>query len=443
MPDTLRRVTVHATRPGFSSRADLLLPAECPVAVLIPSIVDAVLEGSVPEGRGWHLSLLCGAHLDSSKSLSDNDVADGEQILLGTVRLPAPHRVIGDASGVVAAAADRADLDAGRVAPWIGLAVCAASAAALAWSGAGGTAQLWVAGLLSAAAAALAAGPAGGDAPTALGLSAVAFAAATGSLAVPGAGWAATLLLSASAGLAMSTLMLRTGCRGSAALTTVATGTGTVALVAAGGVVGAPPLPTVAVGAVVLALAALSMAPKLTVAVTGVGPSWRDTEDGRARRAHRLLTGLVAGWAVVAALGAVGAVATGTALHSADAAGTGLRSAGIAVLFAADVGVLLLLRQRTHVDPRRRLAVGASGFAALAAAAAAVVLLARGGAYWVAGAAALAGIATMCRTMSGASMTPVVRQIIQWSDHVSSAAVLPLAVWVAGGYELVRQLSLP
>ncbi len=53
----------------------------------------------------------------------------------------------------------------------------------------------------------------------------------------------------------------------------------------------------------VVSVGALSAAPKLTVAVAGIGPSRPDVGDRRAGIAHRVLTGLVAGWSAAAVLG--------------------------------------------------------------------------------------------------------------------------------------------
>ncbi len=438
MSDTLRKVSVYsAVEHGDrgSVQADLMLPSDCALGELIPSIVTATVGAAEAGPLRWQLSRVGGGHLDNSRSLREHEVRDGELLLLSTARVPSPQYLSGDACGAITAAADQSTLEVDRVAAWAGLVVCAVSAAALLVSGATVSAAPWIAGALSAAAAAAAVAStrSGTGSAVALGSASVVFAATAGCRAVPQAPWAATLLLMASAGLAMSVLMLRTACRTSATLGALATLTGAVTVVAAACAMTTPSKPAAGAALTVLALVALASAPRLTVAVTGIGPPRNDIDGEQAKSAHRVLTGLVAGFAAAAALGAAAVAVTACAA---------LRSCHLAVLFASIVGVLLLLRQRTHTDRQRRIALCVTGFTALAAAVAMSVVAIPEHGIWAAAAGGAAGLATACWPLSRGCATPVTGQVIQALEYSLLAAALPLAAWVSGLYGLVRDLSL-
>jgi type VII secretion integral membrane protein EccD len=433
-------LTIQVAGPAAPSAVDLMLPADHPVAELIPSIVDVAHRGSgmTTDPQRWHLTRIGGDVLDGSKTLRENAVHDGELILAAAALLPLPYRRSGDPSGVVAGVASQFPPGIPQgAAPATCLTVTAISAATLAWSGStGGTsAHLWTAATLSAATAtgAIVIGRRARQLSLVLSVGAVVFATVAGFLAVPDAPWAHYILLAASAGFAVSILLLRMVCGGTVTLTALAVQTGTVATVGAIGVATAPTFETAGATLTVLSLAALSAAPKLTVAVAGLGPSRPVVGDERAAIAHRILTGLVVGWSSSAALGvaAVAAAAVQTAGPTA-----------VAVLFAADVGLLLLLRQRTHLDVRRRIALAVAGIAALIAAHTIAVSSAPGQAYVICAVAVVASIAGLHWTAAAVTPNPVVRQSIQAVEYLALAAVVPLAAWVTGVYGLVRDLSL-
>lgn len=416
---------------------DVVLPADCPVGVLIPPVVDAALGDCPPvtDPRRWYLVRVGGDRLDTSLTLRENAVRDGDTILLAAAPLPPPSRRSGDPSGVVAGAVEQAQGAALRGGVAVAaFAVTVLSAAALVWSGStsGMSAHLWTAAALSAGAAATIV--VGGSArllSVTSSVAAVVFASVTGVLAVPGAPWAPTVLLAASAGCAVSILLLRTASRGTTILTTMTALTGTVAAVGAIGVIAAVPFDAAGAVLTVLSLGGLSAAPKLTVAVAGLGPSRQDVGSRRAAVAHRVLTGLVAGWSCGAVLG-VAAVA----VHPRDAP-------AVAALFCADVAVLLLLRRRTHVDTRRRIALGGAGVTAALVAATVVVRNAPEHAYWLCAALVTVAIAALHRRVATTTPNPVVRQCVQVTEYVALAAVVPLAAWVTGVYGMVRGLALP
>ena len=85
----------------------------------------------------------------------------------------------------------------------------------------------------------------------------------------------------------------------------------------------------------------------------GLGGICRTIGSGRAQAAHRALTGLTTGW-------------SGTAVAGLAAIATSDENGLTAVIFAALIGVVLILRRRVHADNVRRRILGGSGLAALA-----------------------------------------------------------------------------
>lgn len=441
MPDSLCRLAIQPTdRAGeHLETVDLTLPADSPVAELIPAIVDVVVPEpfTVAEPLRWHLTRICGQRLMPSMTLRENDVHDGEVILLTTEPGPSPRRRPGDASGLVAAAANPAPAQLPDAVTVAGIAVTAVSAATLAWTGVGpeNTGHLWTAATLSAAgaiSAVLSGRPAHRTAlPTSL--AAVSFAMVTGFLAGPDAAWAPALLLAGSPGFAVSIMLLHMTCGHTAVLNAAAAATG--AMAAAGAIGTSATLPVGATGALltVLSLAALSIAPKLTVAAVGLGPSRPEVGDRRAEVGHHVLTGLVAGWSFSMTLG-IAAVAA--------AALAGVVTPATAAMFAADVGLLLILRGRTHVDARRRMTLGAAGLCAVTAAFVVTVSAEPGHGNWFCAALAATGVAIARWGTRSEGSNPIVGQMLQTIEYLALAAAVPLAVWVAGGYGLVRAVSL-
>lgn len=449
---------------GGPSTVDLMLPADCPVAVLIPPIVDRVLDklessATATDPQRWCLTRIGGELIDGSMTLQENAIHDGELIRLTTSTLPLPRPRPGDSSGVVAEVAQRTPLATLQAAVTAaGLAVTVVSAAALAWTGgtSGISIHLWTAAALSALSAisAVATTRPAHRLSAALALAAVLFAVVTGFLAGPNAPWAPAFLLSASSGFAVSILLLHMTDGNTALLTALAAVTGVIATVGAIGLSTRLAFGTAGALLTVLSLAALSAAPKLTVAALGLGPSRLEIGNRRAAVAHRVLTGLVAGWSCSATLGVM-AIAAVTVAQSVPAVSIPAQSipaqsvpvesipTAIAAMFAADVGLLLLLRQRTHIDVRRRVGLGVAGLCALTAAHIVTVSAAPEQAFWLCAATFVAGVAAVACAARTTPPNPVVRQGLQVLEYLTLAAVVPLAAWVAGVYGMVRDLSLP
>ena len=140
-----------------------------------------------------------------------------------------------------------------------------------------------------------------------------------------------------------------------------------------------------------------------------------------------------AGTMIVLGLGAI-AQATTYTLGSLARMGPGL--------FPAILGVLLVLRQRSHVDPCRRVWLFIAGIAALLSAFAVAVAAAPALAHWLCVAAAVGCAACSWCFSRPIELSPLLRNAIQVVEYAALVSVIPLAFWVAGLYGLVREASL-
>ena len=102
-----------------------------------------------------------------------------------------------------------------------------------------------------------------------------------------------------------------------------------------------------------------------------------------------------------------------------------------------------MLRARTHMDVRRRTALIAGGMTATAAGVALVVVSAPAQANWI----CLLLVSSVALSALGgqlvATVNPLARRAVDVVEYLALAAVVPLACWVGGLYDLVRGLSLP
>jgi type VII secretion integral membrane protein EccD len=435
--DSLRRLTVQSGEDDGSFAVDLALPSDTDVGLLMPSIVDLAHHDTTTDARRWRLSRIGGLPLDESTTLRDNNIRDGELLLLTPIAPPAPRLRGRDTCHIVANAADGNHPRTLRVIAIIAC-LCAAGigAAALMWSGVTlrAAGHLITGGLLAAVAAvgAVVARRSHHDELPCVALSviAVVYAVVTGFIAVPAGPSAANGLLAAAAGLSTAALLLRlTGC-GTECLTAVASSTALAAATAAVGVVWT--LPTEAMGATlaILSLGALGLAARLSIMIARLSSD--DVDDAQATLAHRTLTGLVIGSSGAAALGTV-LVACGRL----DDGGSRLSAA----VFTAVVGLALLLRARTHSDLARRIALASGGLVSITAGFAVTVVSAPAQAHWMTVLAAFAGAGSLGSSL-GLTLSPVLRRAIDISEYLALAAVMPLACWVVGLYGLVRGSSL-
>lgn len=447
--DLLCRLTVQAGEDDGLLGVDLALPRNADVGLLMPSVVDLVHRDTAPApARRWRLSRVGGLLLHESMTLDENDVRDGELLLLTAVESPPPRWVPHDPCHTVARVDGRSRTPALRI---IAAAACLCAAgiggAALAWSGTitRSSEHLIVAALLAAAAAAGAVVTRRTQQDTlpcvALSVTAIAYTAVVGFLAVPDGNSAANGLLAAAASCSMATLLLRlTGC-GTACLTTIACCSALAASTAVGCVAWALPVETAGAALAVLSLGVLGLAARLSITVAGLTPAFpavddvqpsADVGEMQVALAHHALTGLVTGSSTSAALGSV-LVACG----SADDAGSRLS----VVLFTAVVGLVLLLRARTHSDTPRRITLVVGGVISVTAGFALTVVSIPAHAHWMALLAAAAGASALAWLLDF-TVSPLVRRASELLEYLALAAVMPLACWVVGLYGLVRGVSL-
>jgi ESX secretion system protein EccD len=446
--DSLCRLTVQSGEDDGPPAVDLALPRNAHVGLLMPSLVDLVHGATTTEAVRWRLSRVGGPSLDESMTLSENNVHDGEVLLLTSIEPPAPQRVARDPCHTVAYIDDESHNPALRIIA-VGACLCAAGvgAATLAWSGVitGASDHIIIGALLAAAAAvgSVVSRRVQQDPLPTVALSAVAvvFTAVVGFLAVPAGPAAANGLLAAAAGFSIATLLLRlTGC-GTTCLTAIAASTALAAATAAA--CEAWTLPTEAAGAslAILSLGALGVAARLSIAVAGLAPTRPTADDGQpsaevdeaqAALAHQTLTGLVIGSSSSAALGSV-LVACGDL----DDGGSWLSGA----VFSAVVGLVLILRARTHSKMPRRVALAAGGMVSVAAGFALIAISAPEQGHWMSLLAAAVG-ASALGWLFGLTVSPVVHRAIELLECLALAAVLPLACWVVGLYGLARGMSL-
>jgi type VII secretion integral membrane protein EccD len=413
----------------------------------MPSIVDIVhvSGGSAELGARWRLSRVGGFALEESMTLRDNAIYDGAVLLLTTTEVPPPAWVDLDPSHTLAQV-HGANHDVMRAMPVVGcLTLSAFAATALVWPGAGAIAIRLAVGGAVAVAAAVSAVITHRVRPDpllslTLGVVAVMFAATVGFLAVPAGSAAAHALLASAAAMSVTTLLMRLIRSGTICLTAITTLMALAATVSACGI--AWRLPSGATGAILasLALATLGLAPRLAIPLTGIGPpppSIDTDEDpevdpSRAVLAHHTLTGLVIGSSTSGVLGAL-VVAFGD-----------LRDRGpswAAVVFTAVIGLVLLLRSRTYADAIRCTALASSGTACIVVCFALAFVATPQQAHWVCLLAATAGIGALAG-LFGITATPIMRRAIELTEYLALAAIVPLACWISGLYELVRGTGL-
>jgi len=369
--------------------------------------------------------------------------------LLTTTVTPAPEWIQDDPWHAVVDAADTRRAPTRVTATAACLCTAALGATALVWSGivTHATGHVITGGII-ASAAAIGAVAKRRDHPDpifciTLSVIAVVFAAAAGFLAVPDGPSTANSLLGAAVGCSISILLLRVTRCGAVCLTALATFTALTSAASACAI--AWTLPAATTGAVLsaLSLGTLGLAARLSIATAGLAPAMPGYDDRAdtgpasetpsAVTAHHTLTGLV--------IGSAGAAALGAALVAWDCADDG-RMWPRGAAFAVVVGLVMVLRARTHIDMCRRSGLFVSGTTATAAGVALVVVSAPGQANWVCLIATAVGLSLLGGGF-GATVSPFVRRAVDVSEYLALASVAPLACWVGGLYGLIRGVSLP
>lgn len=444
------RVSVRAS--SMSVAADLALPSGVELGEVLPCIVELV--GERPEAdRCWTLSRVDGSALDESMTLRENGVRDGDVLRLGTGDRSSES--FNDVCHYVVAAAESGDRGNG----WPRL----LGAAAFVWStGVAATALVWpahsAASLRAVIAAVLAVAATIGaivasrldtePLPTlTLGTTAVVFGSLAGFLMVPGGPAPPNLFLAAAVCSAVSIVLLH-GTSGGSTLYIAIAALSTMWAVAAA-VVAMWPAPAATVGAVLAAvsLAMLGAAARITILLTGLAPRMPNTSDSptgdervpssigvaRAERGHRMLSGLLAGFSLS---GASGAVLVATDQYD--------ESALLYPAFTAVVSVVLILRIAQQVGVVRSTTVLLAG---LVSATATFTLLAgtapRYGP-WLCLLTVIVGAGALLLVGTGVSsrLSPLARRSIEVVDYLALAAIVPLACWVGDLFGFVRGWSL-
>lgn len=461
MADTLEglsRVTVVAPR----TRMDLALPADVPLADLLPAVLQHAGTDPADEALdrgGWTLGRLGGAPLDTDRTAAQLDIRDGEVLYLTTRGHAPPEVVFDDVVDAVATATER------RAGHWstadtrwfgVGLGV-AALAGGLpvmlfagpphlpgAATGAGvGLALLAVATLVSRL---------GGDSRVGalVGFTGLGYGAASGLLVLADsrdlAELAAPHLLLAATGLMGYGVLASLGVGDYPQVFLGASAAGVALGVGAGLSLALGVAPVVSAAVVgTLAFATMPAHPilsyrlaRLPIPAIPTGPADLQadsaTVDGRrvlaqADRAAELLTGLITTVAVVVLAAAVVLVLDG----------------GVpAVLLATLLSVLLLLRARPVPGRWQRLAVLVGGSGGLVA----VVL-------WLFHSAGtgtrlgllLAGLIAVALASGGYGLaggwrpSPVWGRLLDIAEVLLIVAVVPVAAWAAGVYGWVATLT--
>jgi type VII secretion integral membrane protein EccD len=446
MPQSLCRLTIQCAEIGGVG-IDLALPGDACVGDLMPSIIEVVHgdRGGCVVDSGHRLSRIGGFLLDESRSLRDNDIHDGDLLMLTATEPDPPQWVTLDSAEFVAQAAEAGPTS--RKLPVVcALFMAGIGATAIVWSAASaGSAAHTVTACGLSAAAAISAVVARRTQPAALmcpalGITAVLFAALAGFLAVPGEPGAPHALLTSAATLATAILVLRVTRCGTELFTAVISTAGLFAGIAAIGVAWRLSLPAAGASLAVLSLAILGAAPRLSMAVAGIRPLPPDVDDietcppplTRTQLAHQTLTGLVAGISLATALGAV-LVAAGHFRHA--------DSLLSAASFAAVVGSALLLRTRTHAQPVRGAVLAVSGLVSIATGFAVVVRSLPAHGWWVGVVATAAGAVALSQLI-GLTVSPSMRRAAEVTEYIALALVVPVACWAGGLYHVVRGLGL-
>lgn len=438
MRDSWRRVCVHADAAPFG--VDLSLPAAVPVGALLPQVCEIVAAAAPPAPtaadlpRRWRLCVVGGGSLDESMTLADNDVHDGDILVLSAVPPPAPHRT-STLPELVAGPEPPPGPGARRLAAAVSLWTWVVGAAALCWTRPpqpGGETAVAAALAIAAVLTAAAGRRAGADPQLCLaaGVVAVVFAAVCGFLAVPADPIAAGSLLAAAAAAATGTLVIRVVNSSTPYLIALPTLSALAMPAAAAAVLWS--LPAQGAGAVLMvtAVGALGAAGRVAILLAGLtddeGPDTDQEDHRRVRLGRAVLTGLVAGASGAAVLAAV-LIATGQLTS-----GPWQTGATLTVVAAA----AMLLRARHYGDPWCRVILLAAGISVLTITFALFVNRVPDSAGWLTVAAALAATTGL---VPAASLSAQARRALDMLEYLAAAAaVVPAAVWVLDVYGAVR-----
>jgi type VII secretion integral membrane protein EccD len=452
----LCRVCVH----WGTAVADLALPAGVPVAVLMPSVVDA-LEVRDPdeEPARYQLSVPGAFALAPSTTLAQNRIGDGAVLVLSRPPAPLPAAPgCFDVAQVVSAALDgatrRCSNDGNRRATRL---TGAAAAVFLTAVGVlalmrntfspshtrevGATAAvLGSAGLVALGLAAMAhrayRDPIAGLVLNVIG---TALAAVAGFVAVPGVPSVANVSLAAVAAAVASVLAMRLSGCDVVPLTAVACFAAVIAAAALVGAITAAPLHVIASVCGVVSLGLLGVVARVSISLAGLSPRLGAPDvagpgpsasavSTKAIRAHRWLTSLLAGLSSSAGAAAIITVLAGAPHLS-------------CIAFGTVTCALLLLRSRSG-EGTRKLVFSINGIVVLAMIFGVVALRIPMRGPWLAAATVTLAAAAMYLGFAAKASSPVVRRSIELLEWLTLAALVPLTCWICGLYDVTRGLNL-
>ncbi|MCV7409186.1 type VII secretion integral membrane protein EccD [Mycobacterium florentinum] len=445
----LRRVSVYAD----TAVVDLALPSGMPIATLLPPIVDALKAHGVsdPNTTRYRLSILGSATLDSSTTLAQCGIQDGDVLVLNRSATPPPAvryddvaEAVSDTLGDRARSPSRTSR-ATRLSAALG-AGCLTGIGCLALARNTFTPNAvpdfdtttGIAALIAFAALMLAAlaNRAYQDAMAGLTLNlvATAFAAVAGFLAVPGGPGLPNMLLAAAAAAVAAGLAARVSDCGATTLTAVSCFATVVAVAAFGGVVTGVRLQVIGAASALVSLGLLGVSARVAIVLAGLSPKTVHTAPddlaARAIRADAWLASLLAAFSSSAATGAIVTVIAGTPRLACTALGL------------ATGGLLLL---RTDSVAGRRILTGVIGaVATIGTTFGAAALRAPEHGAWVAAATALlvAGALYLGFVAPATSLSPMTRKSVELLECLVLIAMVPLTCWVCGFYGAARDLHL-
>jgi type VII secretion integral membrane protein EccD len=407
---------------------DLALPADLPLCELIPTALDVLGEDVC--GSDVRLARTDGEILDVARSLAQCGVYDGELLILTAVPDSARQPEF-DLCDAVADAVGRTDpgRSAGRLTTAMVAVLWSAAAVAVllgrtAFDAAAGTAVAGCAAVISALVGAVVLRRDPSLAVT-LGGVAAALAGLTAQLAVPALPGFLLAMSAVSATLLFAWRLLDCGTGAFVPLAGLTMATAALMLVEVLGW-----LSPAGVGPILstVSLAVLAGAPRLAARLSGLSAwGWPDDVECRAASARRNLSWIVTAAAGASALGTlVTAVLTVRPLE--------------ASAFIATVAAILLLRSRTHPDPRRGAALVIGAGIAASAFIGSVAVHAPWASTWLCGVPIAGAAVAIALGRSDLSLSPAADRVTSVVEYAASAAVIPLACATAGFFTAVRSL---
>ena len=442
-------MSVHAG----AAIVDLALPSGMPVAALLPPIVDILRAHGVSglTGARYHLTIPGTATLDSSMTLAQNGICDGDLLFMSRSATPPPAIRYDDVAEAVSETLNgrtsspsqsrrvtrlSAALAAGSLTCIGDLALVRNTFTADAEGHLGATAGIAALVAFVAAITATLAQRAYRDAMAGLTLSliATAFAATAGFLAVPGAPGLPNVLLAATAAAVAASLAMRVSDCGESTLTAVSGFAALVAVAAFAGVATGAPLYVVGAVSALVSLGLLGVAAHAAVVLAGLSPKPAgsdtavDDVSAKALRADAWLSTLLAAFSSMAALGAIVTILAGTPRSGCTA-------------FAAATGALLLLRANS-ADRNRNLVCVITAVVAIGTTFGLAAIRAPEHGPWITAGTTLAVAAAVYLgfVAPGISFSPIARKSVELLECLVLIAMVPLTCWICGLYSAARGL---